>query len=145
MKKIISAVDYTSESITNHQVCQNTTKIDSKFFLHEFQVMKKIRIKVGWLTWTRWGRHIGSDNILLTFGRGRIIAPSESLWKRHDLNKTSFTPEFYVEAALICVLPAWVVLCHLNQHIKDETSQLTLIHHRLTGGHQGPLQLWDRL
>lgn len=36
---------------------------------------------IEYYTCTRWGRHIGSDRILFTFGRGRIIAPSESLQK----------------------------------------------------------------
>lgn len=42
-------------------------------------------------------------------------------------------------------LPAWVVWAHSDEHVKDERSQVRLVHYCLSCGQQAPFQLGDSL
>lgn len=52
---------------------------------------------------------------------------------RHFLQDGN-TLQIWTTTNSFSLLPAWVVLRHLNQHVEYEAGQLTLVHHRLTRG-----------
>ena len=73
-------------------------------------------------TWTKWGKHVASDNILFALGSGRTMAPSTSLVKKKKRLKnqrcgifTSYSAKFHI-ANTRQFQP-----CEINEDITDST------------------------
>lgn len=63
-----------------------------------------------------------------------IRVPAQRTSQFIDSNLQQSTEQLHTVWSLFSILPARVVLRHLNQQVEYEAGQLALVHHRLTRG-----------